>query len=72
MLIKGLKLKTNTVKSHSKKKTSGKLKTLSLKGRIAKKKLPLAKNPFFSSEPVDLGVTNNSLIDELLYGKKSA
>ncbi len=27
-------------------------------------------DPFFSSDPVDIGLTNNEIIDELLYGMK--
>jgi hypothetical protein len=72
MLFKGSKMKTHTLKPHSKKKSSTKLKKLSVRKRVVKKKLPLDKDPFFSAQPVDLGPTNNNIIDEILYGKKSA
>ncbi len=33
--------------------------------------IPIKKDdPFFSSAPVDIGHTNNEIIDELLYGMK--
>ena len=39
---------------------------------VARKKNLLATDPFFSSLPVDLGQTNNTIIDRTLYGKKGA
>lgn len=64
-------MKTHTLKTHSKKKSSTKLKKLFVRKRASKKKLPLDKDPFFSAQPVDLGPTNNNIIDGILYGKKS-
>jgi hypothetical protein len=51
------------------------LKTLDkqiVKRKQAKKTLTLERDPFFSSPPIDLGRTNNEIIDEILYGKNGA
>lgn len=61
-------MKTHTIKSRVKRVSSKKLQKQTVKkGRIKKKPL-LAEDPFFSSSPVDLGRTNNTIIDQILYG----
>lgn len=65
-------MKTHTTKPQAKTKISEALQKLIVKRSHVKKKLPLTKDPFFSSPPVDLGRTNNTIIDEILYGKNGA
>lgn len=53
-------------------KTLEDLKNLVVKKKTARKKVLLSADSFFSSPPVDLGRTNNAVIDRILYGKSGA
>lgn len=65
-------MKTRTVKLHTKAKakTSRDMQKLIPKRKLTTEKIPLTTDPFFSSPAIDIGHTNNDIIDEILYGKK--
>ena len=65
-------MKTAIQKYALKSAVSKTLDKLLVKGKRSHKKQALSKDPFFSSPPVDLGRTNNKIIDEILYGKNGA
>ncbi|MBI5427750.1 MAG: hypothetical protein HZA02_05665 [Nitrospinae bacterium] len=60
-----------TTANPSQSKISKSLQKLVVKKKPSRKK-DLSADPFFSSPPVDLGRTNNAVIDRILYGKKEA
>ena len=65
-------MKTALQRHSVKSAVSKTLNKLLVKGKRSHKKQALSKDPFFSSRPVDLGRTNNKIIDEMLYGKNGA
>lgn len=65
-------MKTAFQKHSLKSAVSKTLDKLLVKGKRSSKKQVLSKDPFFSSPPIDLGRTNNKIIDEILYGKNGA
>jgi hypothetical protein len=68
--VKELSMKTVTGKTRP--KAPEELKNLVVKKKVSRKKAPLSADSFFSSPPVDLGRTNNAVIDQILYGKSGA
>lgn len=62
-------MKASTTKLRTKTKTLKDIQKLIAKKKRGTTNLPLEKDPFFSSPAVDIGRTNNDIIDQILYGK---
>jgi hypothetical protein len=62
-------VKNSAVKPRIKEKSRPTLQKQIVKRKPQPKKVTLKNDPFFSSSPVDLGRTNNAIIDQILYGK---
>jgi hypothetical protein len=61
-----------TVAKKSRLKIPESLRKLTVKKRSMRKKAPVSTDAFFSAPPVELGRTNNAVIDRILYGKSGA
>jgi len=62
-------MKSSPAKLHTRDKTLKNIQKLIAKKKQGIKNLPLEKDLFFSSPAVDIGHTNNDIIDQILYGK---
>lgn len=62
-------MKASITKLRRKTKTVKDIQKLITKKRRGITNVPLEKDPFFSSAAVDIGRTNNDIIDQILYGK---